>query len=270
LNHLYDLEQYFLKKISEGDRSYFVSHATSYDNPYNDRKLIDAYIERCDASGQHELAMQEVFAEYTTLAGAVYKNFYPEKDGKPYHIDDVPYIPGLPVYAGVDWGTAHNFAAIFFQIVDECCVRVFAMISENDLDPVQCANRVLASLFEFEVKPELVMPFYCDPSNLGNKKLFTNLDIPVYQPESSDKSALNDVLGGIATVKEYFAKTTWEGKPCIVIDKSCEKLIIGLQSYRWGGNNRPEKVNDDEADAFRYGVMGALGLKSRDLAVFFV
>lgn len=252
LNHSYDTHMKWKAKMESGDPRYFVQHMTSYDNPYVDHQVFDDFKEYCERTGQIELWYQECMAEYTSLAGAIYQHFAPEKSGQDWHVTTVDYIPGIPISMGIDWGTDHPFVCIFGQVVDGDRLNVFDVISESGLDPNQQLDRVQSVLDGRKMDMA-----YCDPSGLGNKILFKNNGIWVFKPSIRNKSKLNDVKGGITEVNKLFARIH---SPGLQIDRSCGKLIAGLQNYQWGTNEKPEKTNDDECDALRYLVMGAIGL----------
>lgn len=252
LNHSYDTHMDWKAKMESGDPRYFTMQVTSYENPYVDHQPFEDLRLYCERTGQEELYRQEILAEYTSLAGAIYKRFMPEKSGESWHVSTVDYIPDIPISMGIDWGTDHPFVCIFGQVIDNDNLNVFDMISETGLDPNQQIDAVLRILNGRKVDMA-----YCDPSGLGNKILFENNGIWVFKPSTRHKSALNDVKGGITETNKLFARVH---SPGLQIDKSCVKLIEGLQNYQWGTNERPEKINDDECDALRYLVMGAIGL----------
>lgn len=262
LNHSYDTHMDWKERMESGDPRYFAIQMTSYDNPYVDHQVFEDFRLYCVRTGQEDLYAQEILAEYTSLAGSIYKRFQPTRNGMDWHVGKVDYIPGVPISLGLDWGTDHPFVCVFGQVVDGDRLQVFDMISETGLDPVQQVERVLDRL-----DGRYVDLAYCDPSGLGNKLLFENNGIYVFKPSATLRSKLNDVNGGITEVNKLWARNN---VPACQIDTKCVKLITGLQTYHWDKGEKPEKVADDECDAFRYLVMGTMGLYVKPPDIFFV
>lgn len=276
-NHLYDTEKAWKAKMEAGDKRYYVAHWTSWENPYINHQLLQDFKEYCERTEQPELYAQEILAEYTSITGSIYRTFKPTRGTEQWHVDKVDYIPGLPIELGIDWGTDHPFAVIFGQIVDGDCLNIFDVISEVGLDPLQMVDKTLEKLAQYNVPyqphqrcpdnpAKLVHMAYCDPSGLGNKKLFLNSGFRIFDPSPKDKANLNDVYAGILEVSKLFAR---QYAPACRIDSKCVDLIEGIENYVWKENadRQPLKLDDDECDALRYLVMGALGLKSISKAI---
>lgn len=266
LNHMYHTEQDWQAQMDAGDPRYYVAHWTSYDNPHIPRQEIDDYVAALERQGKHKLIEQEVYAEYTAMDKAIYQDFRPTRlnsDGNdiPWHVDRVEYDPALPIHLGIDWGTAHNFCVYFGHVYHhngEPQLKIFKEISKAGLNP-------LDQLYAIErfIRPDRMHEIemcYCDPSGLGNKMILRDNGLPVYEATKDAKVRLNSVEEGILEVASAFSRVDFPG---IVIDKSCQSLIKGLQSYhRDDKNGRPVKLNDDEVDALRYLFMGCVGLRT--------
>lgn len=255
LNHYTRTYKSWTEK-AKTDPAYFTSHATSFENPHLDHQALLDYRDECIRANCYQLYEQEVLAQFVSLAGAIYDNFRPMLEGVPWHVQPVQYRDDLPIVLGVDWGTIHNFAVEFGQVVDGDRLQIFDEISQPNLDPEQQIQLVLQKLAGRPVGMA-----YCDPSGAGNKQLFRKYGIPVYEPSSTDRTRLNSVEDGILQVKRCFAR---EDTPGIVIDPKCIALVGGIETYEWNDRSvkaQPKKEKDDEADALRYLVMGTVGLK---------
>ncbi len=259
LNHFYGDYCDWKERMESGDPRYYVGHWTSYDNPYIDHAWIEDFRQYCERAGQMELWYQEVMADFTSLSGGVYKKFRASKGDQPWHVGDYPYIPGLPVCIGLDWGTDHPFAAEFGQIVEGDRMRVFHEISKRDGDSPDWRDWVCEYLLSIGLKPVDVEMCYCDPSGLAAKKTFERAGFTLFEAYTGDKFPLNKRKEGIIEVNNLISETRF---PKLQIDQSCQKLIFGIQSYKWGTSNEPVKKDDDEVDALRYLIMGRLGLTS--------
>ena len=255
LNHYTQTYESWTEK-AKVDPLYFTSHATSFDNPYLDVQKLLEYRDECIRANCYQLYEQEVLAQFVSMAGAIYDNWRPLRDGAPWHVRSVQFRDDLPIYLGIDWGTIHNFVCLFGQLIDGDQLNIFDEISAPNLDPEQQVKLVLERL-----EGRKVGMAYCDPSGAGNKKLFRNYGIPVYEPSSTDRTQLNNVEDGILQVKRCFAR---EDMPGIVIDSDCTALISGVETYEWNDRAtkaQPKKEKDDEVDALRYLVMGTVGIK---------
>lgn len=267
LNHLYETEMLWKARMEAGDHRYFVSHATSYDNPYINHKALDEYRIKCEQTGSMDLFREQILAEYTSRSGSIYPQFRYEQNGKPWHVGHYPYIPGVPVDFGIDWGYDHPFVCLFGQVIDGDRLRIFAEISQRGLSPVDQCNRVMSKLDNiaaFEPDAESIYDImgmvYADPSGAASKKLFRDAGFSVWEPSKRDRTRINSVNDGIVEVRKLLSRPDITG---LEIDKSCVNLIKGIQNYVWSDKaqlERPVKIDDDECDALRYYVMGAIGL----------
>lgn len=265
-NHMYETEKLWRAEMEAGNPRYYVSHATSYDNPYNSREWLAEQERMYIAAGQEDLWAQEFLAEYTSVSGAVYKKFTEYKGDEQWHVGDYPYNPDLPVVIGIDWGTDHPFVALFGQVVEGDRMRIFHEISERGGDSPDWRDWVTDYLDSINLKPHDVEMCYCDPSGLAAKKTFERTGFNLFQSYPDDKRSLNDVNDGIIEVNNLISEQRFSK---LQINNTCQNLVFGIQSYKWGVNNKPKKVDDDEVDALRYLVMGRIGLTSSQEIVFF-
>lgn len=265
------------EQMIKGDKDYFATRFTSYDNPY----LPEGEVARTEAKykrqGLHDLFRGEYLGEFTALQGAIYKNFQETKDGKPWHVDDVDCIPGVPFSIGIDWGTDHPAVAIFCQTFGDR-VNVVDMIYQTGMSDSEFARAVCAKADWWadingkEVeggsgRRRYVKFCYCDPSDPGGKKEFRSAGLRVYEQRSGIKEKINDRMYGPRGIIGLLAR---EDKPAIRIDRMrCKPLIYQLHNMVYGTDEKPKKVDrsklvsggenytgDDAHDAFRYLIVG--------------
>ena len=258
--------------LSETDDRYFTLHYTSYDNPYLDHATLDRIAEEYRRIGMYDRFRREYLAEFLSMAGGVWPTFRPEKGGAPWHVGHYPYLPGQPIIGSIDWGYDHPFVCHLGHLLDGDRPRIFKSISVRGLNPMEQVEAVTRAIKEVDPENEpieLVDMLYCDPSGAASKKLFRDAGYPVYEPSTKERLRLNAVMDGITEVAKCFAR---EDIPGIEIDSRCVELINGIQGYIWNEraiDERPVKIDDDECDALRYLVMGAIGLNSEPVVMFF-
>ena len=251
------------------DPKYHTLMATSWENPELSRDWLESYRETCERTGSMDIYLQEIMAQIVARSGSIYKQFEPMKDGQPWHVGHYPYVPGVPVEFGLDWGYDHPFVALFGQVIDGDRLRIFAEISQRGLSPVDQRNKVMSKLDDIaafdpdaENIYEIMGALYADPSGAASKKLFRDAGFNVWEPPSKLRTQINSVNDGIVEVRKLLSRPDIPG---LEIDISCVNLIKGIQNYVWSDKaqlEKPVKINDDECDALRYFVMGAIGLHS--------
>jgi len=265
-NHFYETEKLWRAEMEGGNPRYFVSHSTSFDNPHNDPEWLKMQEKMYVNAGQEDLWCQEFLAEYTSVSGAIYKKFTETKGDKQWHVGDYRYNPDLPVVVGIDWGTDHPFVALFGQVVEGDRMRIIHEISERGGDAPDWADWCTDYLQGIGLQPHDVEMCYCDPSGLSAKITFERRGYNLFQSYPDDRKSLNSVNDGIIEVNNLISEQRF---PKLQISDTCQNTIFGVQSYKWGANNKPKKVDDDEVDALRYLIMGRLGLTRSSELVFY-
>jgi len=257
---------------SRTDGSYYVSTASSYDNPHIDKARIEKYKQKCIRAGRLDLFLQEVMAEFTALAGAVFKHFSPTRHGLPWHVrDNLEPIPGVPLIAGADWGFRHPFAFLIGQLLGGDRIRIYREIHETDLSDSQCKERVIRELRDFmdthgEFSVDMI---YSDPSRPGTITDWRDDGWPMFEPETDERRQYTDFKEGAATMNDLFSRD--DHGPAFEIDSTCENTIEQLESLAWSDKSdseRPKKEFDDAADACRYKIQGTIGLRSQEPLLF--
>ena len=270
LNHFKATHDEWKSRMESGDPRYFVSTNTSYNNPYINHQIIDDARVFCERTDQMELFYQEWMAEFTSIAGAIYRKFRPTIAGSPWHVNpDAEYVPGLPIILGIDWG--ENFRCEFGHRIDGSRIRVFDEIADKIDDPNAQLELVVNKLrehtgMEWEQAVREVDTAYCDPSGLTMIALFKNAGFSVFKPSPKQKTTLNAVEPGINQVQLLLSSQILPG---LEINPRCATLIAELQNYeRNPETQKPIKDQDHSCDALRYLVQGEFGLYTKLPAIF--
>lgn len=249
------------QEMSKTSPLYYTSKATSYDNPALLHERIENYKAACIRRGRYDLFLQEVMAEFTALAGAIFKYFSPEKDGKEWHVKaGLKPIPGVAFVLGLDWGFRHPFSCLLAQIIGSDRIRVYRQIHETGLSDSKCLKRVMEMLREMKVKPENIDAAFCDPSRPGSMEDLEDLGVPVYWVDSEDRSRYTSFEDAAALINDTFSR---EDEPAFEIDSSCTALIDEFEDLEWsekGKQNKPAPGLDDSVASCRYMIQGAVGL----------
>ena len=154
--------------------------------------------------------------------------------------------PFKRVIGGVDWGFVHAFAT---EVIGQTGAGRLAVIDEV-YRKGWTVDLLIASLLDLQGRHKVEM-FYADPSE------------PAYIAQCQRAgirmtAATNDVLPGIQAVQRSIAAG-------MTVDPRCIGLLGELPGYTWASNRagfleKPIDVNDDAADALRYGVVALAGI----------
>ncbi len=258
-NHFHDTFQDWAE-LAESDPRYFVSHATSYDNPYLPEGEIARMEDEYRRAGLHDVFRQEYLAEFTSLTGAVYPNFQPTRNGLPWHVQEIEPFPEIKLSLGIDWGFRNPFVCLFAQVTPDDRLFIFDELYLTGRTDAECAGEVLD-------RGELLgVPFtmgYADPSSPEAIKTFIGRNIPMFIPPKGAK--LNDVMDGILRVRGLLGRPDCPG---VVVHPRCKQLISDLQNYVFNERaegEKPVKVNDHGPDALRYLASGAIAQGLREI-----
>ncbi len=221
---------YSMCNEAQNNHNDFYSHATSYDNPFND----PVELQRIKESRTEDAFAQEYLADFRKTEGLVYKEFNREN-----HIFDDFTNKGQIIrrISSVDFGYKNPSAIYLIEVNYDNHYWI-----SNEFYKTGKLN---AELIEYiiSMKTEAVYP---DPAEPDRLKEMENAGLNVQEVSK-------DVEKGIDSVRNLF-KT---GR--IHIHKECENLINELESYRYKekrhGSNEPEdpiKENDHACDSIRY------------------
>lgn len=204
---------------------------------------------------------QEYEASFEVLAGRIYEEFsreYARLDGagvwQSGHVVRAGEVPEYfnQVVVGIDWGFTHPGCAV--ALGEAAGGRVYSFAEEFHrefrLPQWEAALRRIKAR-----APDA--RYFADPSRPDLIATFSQSVGITIEP------ADNDVDGGILDVMKLVHPHEGLG-PRLCVSDACPAVIEGLDGYLWQtdaeGNSKekPRKVDDDAADAFRYGARGLL------------
>jgi len=242
-NHFYDLFNMELK-----DKDYKSFHYTSYDNPYLDPEELD----KAKQEVTEDRFAQEYMADFRKTEGLVYKEFdrkvHVVKGDKKEWYESIGQTK-VRLLGGVDFGFVHPAAVLTIEETSDGLYFVSEeWVHSGKTDP-EIAEYASAQRFNY---------VYPDPANAGGIEQLKRHGCNVRDVNKGPQSIIN----GINIVRELFKSKR------LFIHESCQRLILGLETYSYGENSKGGKVSenpikeaDDEVDALRYPLMMVFGKK---------
>lgn len=194
-----------------------------------------SFLETC-LDEQRETRTVGAFANFS---GAVYKSF-----GSAHVIEPMELPKQWQRVSGIDFGFDHPTCAVFAakDLAGRWYVYDEYSQSKNSLE------EHITAIKEKWPGPEFGT-MYADHAAAQDRHEFSLRGLPTYP---ADKS----VNAGIAKIQQLLRPGV-DGKPGLLIFKTCEKLISQMRTYSWHPNipNKVNKKDDDLPDALRYMVM---------------
>ena len=222
-NHFYDMYNHALT-----DDEWFVSHATSYDNPHNDPLDLDKLRE----NKSPDAFAQEYMADFRKQTGLVYKEF-----DRVRHMSPCDDIRGATYRGCVDFGFTNPTAA--YTVIRDHDNNYF--ITDEYYKTEQTHDQIIQVLNTRQVES-----WYPDPAEAPAIALMRRKGMRVNEVSK-------DVNKGIDTVRNLLVQNR------LFIDPECKNLLNEIESYRYkeqrADKNAPEepvKENDHGLDAIRY------------------
>lgn len=235
---------YHLVKKAMANKSgdWFQSHATSYDNPFNDEK----WLKKKEKEITEDRFSQEYLADFRKKEGLVYKEF--DRARHLYDSDNTKI--GIHEKMGaIDFGFTHPVAVLSILKDSRGIFWVDDEWYETGKTDVEIAAYTVAKEYEF---------VYPDPAQPQGIKELKNLKINVREVIKGKDS----VRGGIQKIRELFK----QGR--LKINKECVNLIQELETYSYKDDSEePIKKNDDALDALRYCILMQDNRKTRQFPV---
>src|SRR3990167_2306218 len=204
-------------------------HATSYDNPNNDKEWLDKKREELP----EDVFSQEYLADFRKQSGLVFKEFSREK----HTYTELP-TGDYEKIAGVDFGFKNPSA------VPEIHWNGKALYVEDEWYKTE---RTDAQLAEY-VSTCGFRAVYPDPENAGGIEELRRRGVNVREV----KKGKGSIVEGIQMMRELFISKR------LFINKKCVNLIYELESYSYEVGSKkeaPKKENDHAIDALRYVVL---------------
>lgn len=228
-NHFYDLSV-----LAQENEDYFYSHATSYDNPFNDPDELERYRK----AKPEDTFAQEYLADFRKIQGLVYKEF-----DRNIHITKMKPNVVIDTFAGVDWGYNHPTA---IAVIHQDSNGVYWVMDEY-YETEKTTDQIIDYAKTMDAKT-----FYPDPAEPDRILQMRKAGLVC-------RDVNKDVKKGIDTVRTLF-KT---GK--LFIHENCKNIIAELETYRYKEQNgiKTEEVvkeQDDLMDALRYALFNKNGI----------
>lgn len=252
-NHFYDLYMQARAGIG-GWRAY---HFKTLDGGYVPREeVIEAKLDPTISERQFR---QEYEASFENMTGRVYDAF-----DRAYNIKTVDYIPGYPVYVGIDFNVNPMTASLSHYIKEQ--FRFFGEVSISHSNTDEMAQELRNRL------PKARILGYPDPAgNSTSTKaevgttdytILRKHGIQVYDPKRAYK-----IVDRINTVNARLKSPSQNGERQMVFDAiNCSKTIKALdgQCYK-DGTKIPDKTSglDHYCDNVGYLTCGVAPLKRR-------
>lgn len=218
-----------ISTIAQGDPAWFYSHATSYDNSFNDGVELD----RIRSSRGEDAFAQEYLADFRKNEGLVYKEF----DRNRHVIADIPFGRIKEKRGFIDFGHT-NPAAIGTVSKDGDGVYYIH-------DEYYETGKVQSELNQ-EMLSRKLSAWYPDPAEPDRIEEMRRAMLNILEVSK-------DTTAGIDTVKSLLKQNR------LFIHASCSNLIFELDNYRYrprrADSNEPEepiKANDHLLDGLRY------------------
>lgn len=252
--------------------------ATSLENKNLPQDYLDTIMSMPD-----EWVKRYVYGSWDVFAGQIFAEFNPFT-----HVLDAPFpIPNhWPRYRAIDHGQAHPTVCLWGATDYDGNLYIYQEYWQEDA-PVSQHVREIKRMSQIKTTGgDWIMDdydgTYIDPSTHAKTREKDGRKFSVadeyWEAGIMTMPAQNDVMAGIARVKEYLrinpkrwhpTKTEEDGQPIqgapkVYIFPNCPHLIEELQQYKWKPPRygvdqdrveRPVKNKDDAVDTFRYLIM---------------
>jgi hypothetical protein len=248
-------------------RTYFVTHATMYDNPW----LSDEVKDEIEAGVSGRMRLQEVEGRILSSSDAVFSEWSNDR-----HVIAWEWHKDLPYVIAIDWGTSHAYHGVW-QVVDRPGIRdkdgrplapgTWILAAEEKLEGTsyqEHLGRILEFVRKAGRKPKVCGADRAIPKQ--NSRLRAALGVPVLS--NVDKNE-QDVINGVEMLRFMLDPANEDAPRLVVSDQISQDVIseegrgfvgsvvnYGYQRDRTTGllTNRPLKdnLNDHPLDATRY------------------
>lgn len=227
-NDFYDLSQ-----KAQHLKDWYYVHATSYDNPFNDKEWLDQKKKELP----EDTFCQEYLADFRKQEGLVFKEF-----SRARHLFEELPEGVYEDLGGVDFGFKNPAGIVSVKKSKQRIYWVLEEYYETNRTDLQIAEVVSAKDFD---------KVYPDPENAGAIQELRNKRVNVYDVLKGKGS----IKSGISKMRELFRQNR------LKIHKSCINLIWELETYHYpltiSGDEPelPEHENCHLIDALRYVIL---------------
>ena len=225
---------YELSNKSQQNEEWFYIHATSYDNPFNDKEWLDNKKKELP----EDTFAQEYLADFRKQSGLVFKEF--QRDIHLFEKKDFDHISFL---GGVDFGFTNPAGIVSVRKDKRGTYWVDDEYYEKGKTDAQISEVVASYNFE---------KVYPDPENAGAIQELKNRRINVMEVRKGKDS----IKSGISKIRELLKQNR------LRISRSCPNLIWEIETYHYQDNQvkgeeseLPEHENCHLIDALRYVIL---------------
>lgn len=222
-NHFYDYAN-----LAQQSDEWLYSHATSYDNPFNDPNELY----RLREQKEDDAFQQEYMADFRKMQGLVYKEFRREK-----HVYTDKVFNQADVLVGIDWGWTNPAAIV--KVIKDTDGNFY--VTEEWYKTEKTTDEIIEVAKSYQANK-----YYPDPAEPDRIDIARKAGLNV-------REVSKNIVAGISAIQELF-KT---GR--LFIHASCTNLIWELETYSYPDKKEdhnesevPIKENDHLMDALRY------------------
>lgn len=255
-------EQYYQRGLNSDLEEWESYHSPTWENPF----LSEEVLRNIRATTPDDVWRQEYGAEFVSFSGLIYKDFVPRiyPDGHLY--DPTQFQPEgrCCVIRAIDVGWKHPTVCLWAMIEEHTNnVYIFQEYKEKEAAHEYHAQNISA----LSLEPVVATYISPDAARTHPIKIADDVSLSadtvyreagIYTTRASDR-----LLPGISIVTRYLRSTLNKNssEPNVLISTACKNLIAALGRYSWKESRSlktptvqqvPSKVNDDEADTFRY------------------
>jgi hypothetical protein len=213
-------------------------HAT-WDNPLIGRLELDS----ARASLPEDTFAEQFGGEFTSAAGAVYREFRPA-----VHVARLSAPAGAIIHKAIDFGYTSPFACLWAALDHDDRLLVLHEHYAAGLSIPEHAAIIHEIDAGFSAQGCTIGPAWGDSAAAGERRMLADFGI---RTQPADKQ----VSGGVEAVRARLL-TRQDGRPGLLVDERCVRLVAEFENYQWQQNSQglrvPRKQDDHALDALRY------------------
>lgn len=231
-------------------KRYAFVEATLDDNPY----ISPEY--RRDLEDLPEMRKRQLlYGDWFAFDGQFFSEFSPMREGKPWHVQAIPAVAGVELFASMDWGYASPGCVLWWACLPDGAYHIVREFKFKGLS----VEAVGKAIHEISKGLGRIRKIACDPAmwqktGAGRGESIAETLLRMRLPM---QRADNDRFNGWMRVRELLrAKDTT--RPWLTIDPSCaylQRTIPAQVQDRTDPEDIDTTGDDHAADALRYGAM---------------
>ena len=227
----------------DGEEGYWARRGPSWENPAVSRDWLAKMKRRLSP----EMYEAKIEGRFRTSTGFVFSTFDPG-----VHVADLTRNEHSPLYAAVDYGYTNPTVVLDVQVNEHDQVLVLAEYYVSNRTSVEHAQIVAAWEKGYA-------RMFDDPSGKDAHEIWKHEGLPV-EAVACEVETGNELIAELLKVRD-------DGKPGLLIDRSCTNMIREMTRYRYGPTREqaerkeaPMKVDDHTPEALKRFVAWHMGL----------